>query len=289
MKTRVITHRGLDPSIPGFPSESTREAFQSHIGRGFGLEFDIRLSRDGVMIATHDPNLKRITGGRDERVISDIDSAELLAMDFGGYHLITIPELLDAIEAGPANTVSAIHLKIGSQTKESLDKLLAALEGHNTDRYMLFDATIETAEYLKDANPDLVLAASVSHPHDIAQYNSVVGGTLYTIEQIIEHPNLFDVAWLDEWDLTDADGEQKELLSEETFFTLREAGISIALVTPELHGTSPGLLGGEAHPDATPHETRWKERMQKILALEPDFVCTDYPDEVMAMNQKING
>lgn len=280
---KPITHRGFDPSITGFPTESSREAFITHLDRGFGLEFDIRLSRDDVMIAVHDANLKRISKGKDERLIADVTAEELTSIDFDGAHLMTIPELLREIETRTTDTVSAIHLKKASQTPECLDKLLAVLATHDPKRYILFDATLETARYIKKANPALSIAASVSHPHDIHRYNSVVGGTLYSMEELLANKDLFDWAWLDEWDLSDADGKSKKLLTPETFALLREHGIKIALVTPELHGTSPGLLGGEAHPDAIPHETRWKNRMQEIVGLNPDIICTDYPDEVLQM------
>ena len=50
-------------------------------------------------------------------------------------------------------------------------------------------------------------------------------------------------------------------------------------MTPELHGTSPGLLGGESHKHAANTEVLF-ERMREILSLEPDAICTDYPEEV---------
>ena len=60
---------------------------------------------------------------------------------------------------------------------------------------------------------------------------------------------------------------------------LSQEGYKIALVTPELHGTSPGLYGGESHKDAKDKETLFK-RIKEILSLKPDAVCTDYPEEV---------
>ena len=63
---------------------------------------------------------------------------------------------------------------------------------------------------------------------------------------------------------------------------MKDAGLSISLVTPELHATSPGLLGGEAHPDAQSRE-RFFERIGEIIALKPDWICTDYPEEVLGL------
>jgi hypothetical protein len=62
------------------------------------------------------------------------------------------------------------------------------------------------------------------------------------------------------------------------FKILKDEGLKVALVTPELHGTSPGLLGGEAHPDAD--KNCLFDRIQEIIDLQPDALCTDYPEEV---------
>ena len=273
----IITHRGLDPSIADFPIESTREAFLEHLRRGFGLEFDIRLSKDNVMIAIHDQNLRRISKGKDNRAIADITSVELLSMDLDGAHLITVHDLLEEIDKHTTGGPSAIHLKKASQTREYLDIILEELSKRNIDKYILFDTTIETALYIREKNPKLHIAASVSHPYDIKRYNDVTGGTLYSLDKVIENKHLFDWAWLDEWDLSDEGGGEKKLLTSEAFTRLREVGLKIALITPELHGTSPGLIGGEVHPDAKPFE-RLAERLAEIVKLGPDAICTDYPD-----------
>lgn len=279
----IITHRGLDPSINGFPIESTREAFLAQLNRGYGLEFDICFSKDNIMIVSHDNNLKRITSGADTRDISEINSIEILGMDFNGNHLMTVPELLHEIETRTTETISAIHLKKRMQATVCIDQLINALDEYDLSRFILFDATIETARYIKNKNPRISIAASVSHPYDIERYNKLVGETLYSLDELCKHGDLFSWAWLDEWDLADIKNGKKKLLTEETFIRLRKANFKIALVTPELHATSPGLLGGEKHEDASPHETRWKSRIKEIVALSPDIICTDYPDEVSLM------
>jgi hypothetical protein len=41
-------------------------------------------------------------------------------------------------------------------------------------------------------------------------------------------------------------------------------------------------LGGEAHEDARDHEALMA-RIEEIIDLKPDLVCTDYPDEVRTL------
>ncbi|OHB13026.1 MAG: hypothetical protein A2Y49_00005 [Candidatus Zambryskibacteria bacterium RIFCSPLOWO2_12_39_8] len=254
----ILTHRGLDPAKKPYFPESSREAFEDQLGRGFGLEFDLQFTKDGQMIVSHDP-----------------------VMDLSNSHLISLSDLLSLIMKSGAE-LSALHLKHTWQKTEYLDKLLVELQKVDTERFIIFDVKIETAKYLKERNPKLHLASSVSHQYDIERYNGVVGGTLITIEEAIENKDLFDWVWLDEWDLTDKDGGVKSLYNKENFELLRKNNLKIALVTPELHATSPGLLGGESHQDAKDHQTLVK-RLHEIITLKPDAICTDWPDLVTSL------
>lgn len=126
------------------------------------------------------------------------------------------------------------------------------------------------------------MAPSVSHPFDIKRYNQAVSDTLISVEEAIKYKKegLYDWVWLDEWDRTDEDGGNKTLYNQEVFERLKSVGYKIALVTPELHGTSPRLLGGEAHPDAATKEKLFA-RIKEILSLSPDALCADYPEEAL--------
>lgn len=286
--THIITHRGLDPSKPNYFFESSIEAFLDQLSRGYGLEFDPQMTGDGEVVVLHDSNLKRISGGKDERLVKNMTAKELLGLDLKDCRLSTLKELFGYIqEKSSPDALSAIHLKHGFQAdKKNLYALLLELENTDSEKFIIFDITLETAEYLKAKNPALHLAPSVSHPYDIERYQSAVGGTLFSVEQVLARKDLFDWVWLDEWDLSDKNGSEKKLYTEETFSLFRKAGIKIGLVTPELHGTSPGLLGEEVHPDAR-NETALHKRFAEILALNPDAVCTDYPDLVQEMTQKV--
>ncbi|MFC3711850.1 glycerophosphodiester phosphodiesterase family protein [Sphingoaurantiacus capsulatus] len=56
-------HRGLHDEAAGIP-ENSLAAFDRAIERGYGLELDVRMTRDGDVIVFHDPNLDRMTDGR---------------------------------------------------------------------------------------------------------------------------------------------------------------------------------------------------------------------------------
>jgi glycerophosphoryl diester phosphodiesterase len=76
----IIAHRGVSARAP----ENTLAAFQMAIDAGAeGLEFDVRLAKDGVPVVTHDHDLKRV-GSRNERVAA-LTSDELGKIDVGSW------------------------------------------------------------------------------------------------------------------------------------------------------------------------------------------------------------
>jgi len=87
-----------------------------------GLEFDVRLSRDGVAVVIHDPTVDRTTNGTGD--IAALTTAELAALD-AGYHFtrdgafpfrgrgIGVPALRDVCARFPAVPL-LVEMKIAS-------------------------------------------------------------------------------------------------------------------------------------------------------------------------------
>lgn len=72
MTALIIAHRGFSTVYP----ENSLEAFEAAIVAGAdAVETDVRLSRDGVPVCSHDPDLKRLRGRAD--AVADLDAAEL--------------------------------------------------------------------------------------------------------------------------------------------------------------------------------------------------------------------
>lgn len=282
----IVTHRGLESSIVDFFSESSYEAFKNQLERDYGIEFDFNVTADNQIVILHDMNLKRITVGRDERTIKSLPAAELRQVPLKKGRICFFADLAPLLLKSKANH-HAFHIKAPHQTPENLrliaDSIAAFPQLEET--FLLFDVSVDSAKLLHQLNPRLKLAPSVAHSYDIERYNSAVGGTLLSISQALENRGLFSGVWLDEWDLTDENGGTKQFYTAEVFKIFRDAGLLIGLVTPELHGTSPGLLGGEAHQDSMSFNTLFK-RMAKIIDLRPDIVCTDYPSSVRELVEK---
>ena len=286
-RQQVFTHRGLEPSKKNFFPESSHEAFEDQLLRGFGIEFDPNFVKDGIVVS-HDADLKRITNGKDQRDFKVLTTTEITTIKYGYKNqgrTPTFDELINLIRKSQS-TINALHLKGKFQDEHYLEILIEALQKNNDvlSKILIFDAKPDVSRYLKKKIPTLIIAPSVSHPYDIKRYNKAVLGTLISVDDAIKYKRegIYDWVWLDEWDLTGENGTDKSLLNKDVFNTLRKAGLKISLVTPELHGTSPGLLGGEAHQDAE-NIDRLFSRIKQIISLEPDAICTDYPEEVLRL------
>ncbi len=283
---QVLTHRGLEPDNIGFFSEGSHEAFNDHISRGFGIEFDINFTADGQILILHDDCLGRITNGADMRYISEMTTLEAQSITLPSGHICSLNELLESIKSGTA-AINALHLKGNLQTPANLDTLIVILKNNPLllNRLLIFDVTIETAKYLKKRIPELQLAPSVSHGHDIDRYNSFAHGTLMQINTAIDNQNLFDWVWLDEWDRKDVNNNKKSIYTAEIIERIRDKNMKVAIVSPELHATSPKLLGGEHHEDAL-NDEMLKKRMKEIVRLRPDAICTDFPTIMIEIIKK---
>src|SRR5688572_21349320 len=76
----IIAHRGASAVAP----ENTLSAFKKAIDAGAdGVEFDVRLSKDGVPVIIHDNNILRTTGV-DQRV-ADLTAEQLSRLDAGSW------------------------------------------------------------------------------------------------------------------------------------------------------------------------------------------------------------
>ncbi|EJC65492.1 cytoplasmic glycerophosphodiester phosphodiesterase [Alcaligenes faecalis subsp. faecalis NCIB 8687] len=77
----LIAHRGAGKIAP----ENTLAAIRVGTQNGFRMmEYDVKLSRDGVPVLLHDDTLERTSNG--QGLASRLTLAELSALDFGAWH-----------------------------------------------------------------------------------------------------------------------------------------------------------------------------------------------------------
>lgn len=254
----ILSHRGINLAKTPSSFESSRIELLLRLEEGFSLEIDPLLLADNNIVISHDDSLVRLLGI--DRKLSTMRLEEAESLGF-----ISLSSLLSILESYP-QTMHALHIK--HFWAESLEPLIENLS--STKKVFLFDLIPAVAKKIKERLPHLELGASVCHPYDIMRFGKYTGNTLLSIDEFLECGDLYTWAWLDEWDRSDLSGGKKALYTNEV--TKKLKGKKIAIVSPELHRTSPGLLGGEVHPDSL--ETRWGE----IKKLNPDALCTDYPE-----------
>lgn len=76
----IFAHRGYSARAP----ENTMPAFEAAAAAGVpGIELDVRLSRDGVPVVIHDPDLLRVAGV--DAGIAELSAAELARADVGSW------------------------------------------------------------------------------------------------------------------------------------------------------------------------------------------------------------
>ena len=143
-RPRVIAHRGASADVP----EHTLAAYTKAIDDGAdGLECDVRLTRDGVLVCVHDRTVDRTSTGRGP--VSTLELSDLAELDFGNWReptgegaeaaapweapdrdqtgVVTLERLLQVVEASPRPLELAIETKHPTRYAGLVESTLIAL------------------------------------------------------------------------------------------------------------------------------------------------------------------
>lgn len=108
MISRPIAHRGLHACGRAGPVENSIGAARAAIVGHWGIECDVRLSRDGEAIVFHDDDLARLTGA--EGRLGERDAAALCALTLLGNGE-RVPRLQDLLAAIGGRVPLVIEIK----------------------------------------------------------------------------------------------------------------------------------------------------------------------------------
>jgi len=124
-KTVKFAHRGLHN---GERAENSMSAFRAAKEARFGIELDVRLSKDGELVVFHDPTLKRVCGV-EGRVI-DFTAEELSKLSLSGTSdgIPTFREVLELID-GAVPLLVEIKMDMGEDSP--VEKLVELLDGYH--------------------------------------------------------------------------------------------------------------------------------------------------------------
>lgn len=140
----IWTHRGN----PG--PENTLEAFAEAWKAGIrNFETDIHVTRDGVLVLSHDPSIKRLTG-MDKKIV-DLTFEELNQFSIRGlYDWCT----LDALVAAFPNAQISIDIK----SEETLDPFINWLFGKNLSNFIVGSFSTKRVETVRKHYPEVATA-----------------------------------------------------------------------------------------------------------------------------------
>ena len=123
-------HRGLHGN--GVP-ENSRAAFELACQKGVGIELDVQLSRDGVVMVYHDYDLSRLTPC--DKKLCDLSAAELQRLPLAGTDE-TIPTFREVLSLVNGRVPLLIELK-GEHLDSSLCPRVAELLKDYTGAYCI--------------------------------------------------------------------------------------------------------------------------------------------------------
>jgi glycerophosphoryl diester phosphodiesterase len=149
---RPIAHRGLHDKTKGI-LENTEDAFGAAIARGYAIECDLQITRDGETVVFHDETLQRVMDA--QGLVKDRTVKELKALNYRNSknRIQTLGEMLDQV-AGKVPLV--IELKSHWDGDETLAKRALAVLEHYAGPYCLMSF-----------DPDAVAAVATYSPHTV--------------------------------------------------------------------------------------------------------------------------
>ena len=119
-------HRGLhsrDRSIP----ENSLSAFRLAAQEGYGIELDVRLSKDGEVVVFHDDTLDRVCGVHAR--VDELTWEELRALRLYGTDE-QIPLFSDVLRSIRGAEALIVEIKNGPRNRELCEKTKALLDGY---------------------------------------------------------------------------------------------------------------------------------------------------------------
>ena len=142
-------HRGLHD---GTKAENSMSAFRAAKERGFGIELDVRLSKDGELVVFHDNDLTRVVG-REGKVI-DFTADELSKMSLMGTSdgIPTLREVLDLIDGA---VPLLIEIKMQGDESGVAEKFIEVIEGYKGD-FIVESFHPIALRIVKKARPDIL-------------------------------------------------------------------------------------------------------------------------------------
>jgi len=159
----IIGHRGASAVAP----ENTIAAFREALAVGAdGIEFDVRLTRDGVPVVIHDSTLRR-TGGLPHRV-ADLTWAEISKIDVGSWFAgafakETVPSLAELFTLFESNNSTLyLEMKCDSPAEQQplAEACVKAIDEHSLKSRVVVECfQLPALKILREIDSDIKIVA----------------------------------------------------------------------------------------------------------------------------------
>ncbi len=122
----MFAHRGYHCMKMGIP-ENSMAAFRAALAKGYGIEIDLHLTKDGRLVVFHDDTLDRMCGRPD--IIERMTYEELKSCRLGGTSE-TIPSFEDVLSLVKGQVPLLIELKIPDASMQICEKTYRRLQSY---------------------------------------------------------------------------------------------------------------------------------------------------------------
>ncbi|MCQ2539231.1 MAG: glycerophosphodiester phosphodiesterase [Acetatifactor sp.] len=187
---RNFAHRGLHKQDQTIPENSMR-AFGLAAEKGYGIELDVQLTKDGQVVVFHDDTLERMCGVNAR--VDEFTFADLQNLKLAGSSEDKIPLFSDVLVLVNGRSPMIVELKSGPRKEELCEKTLKLLESYKGDTCVeSFDPSIVT--WFRFHAPKMLRGQLTMNPESYSKlsliWQQVLGNSLANImarPQFIAH------------------------------------------------------------------------------------------------------
>jgi len=147
-----FAHRGLHDKENGVP-ENTLLAFQRAVEHGYGMEFDVRFTKDKQLVIMHDDSVERMTGVK--ALTSQTDLQQLMQLRVGGTDQ-RIPRFEQVLELVDGRTPLIVELKVCGDDFAQLGQAVCGMLDKYSGPYVIESFDPRLVHWLRKNRPDVV-------------------------------------------------------------------------------------------------------------------------------------
>ena len=148
---KYTAHRGLFDNKAGIP-ENSMDAFERAMLKGYAIELDVQMTKDGYLVVFHDQTLKRVAGLKEDittMTLSEVKKAKLCGTES------KIPTFEDVLMLIEGRVPLMIEVKSTPEYEILMPKLISLLEKYEGE-YIIESFDPRILYWLKKYHPRII-------------------------------------------------------------------------------------------------------------------------------------